>query len=162
MERHFIRKLLKSDYEKIVDIVKTTNVFKPEEIDITKELMDEYLSKGESSGYYFLVSENDGEVLGFACYGPTPATIGTFDLYWIATDPNSGRKGVATELLFNVENELKKQNARLLIAETADTDDYAKARNFYISRGFDLTAHISDYYKPNDGMVILVKKLAEK
>ena len=37
--------------------------------------------------YEFTGAFEDERLLGYACTGPTPATEGTFDLYWLAVDP---------------------------------------------------------------------------
>ena len=37
-------------------------------------------------------------VLGYYCIGPTPATEGTFDLYWIAVEPSLHGRGVGSAL----------------------------------------------------------------
>ena len=62
----------------------STGVFSPGEIQIAVELADERLAKGEASGYYFVFAEEDGQVRGYACYGPIALTVGSYDLYWIA------------------------------------------------------------------------------
>ena len=42
--------------------------------------------------------EQNGAVLGYACFGPTPMTERTWDLYWIAVAPNAKRAGVGRAL----------------------------------------------------------------
>ena len=72
-----------------------TSVFSQEEVECVDELWGEYQAQGaENSGYYFIVDKEDGQVLGYACYGPRALTDRTYDLYWIAVDPNARRGGV--------------------------------------------------------------------
>jgi len=37
----------------------------------------------------------EGKLGGYICYGPTPMTDGTYDLYWIASDPRVRGQGSA-------------------------------------------------------------------
>ena len=96
---------------------------------------------------------------GYICIGPTPATQGTYDLYWIATEPSLHNKGIGTQLLEYVENYLRKKNGRLLIAETSSTSPYEMTRMFYTKKGFQCLACIEGYYKPNDALLIYGKYL---
>jgi hypothetical protein len=48
-----IRSLLNKDREKIKDILSATDMFTDEEIKVAMELVDEFLEKGEASGYEF-------------------------------------------------------------------------------------------------------------
>ena len=44
-----------------------------------------------SSDYFFLGAFTpEEELAGFACYGPTPGTDRTYDLYWIAVIRGAG------------------------------------------------------------------------
>ena len=49
---------------------------------------------------------SDLDLVGYACWGPTPGTQGTYDLYWIVVDPTWQGKGVGTQLLDAVERAL--------------------------------------------------------
>jgi hypothetical protein len=51
-----IRSLLNKDREKIKDILSATDMFTDEEIKVAMELVDEFLEKGEASGYEILHS----------------------------------------------------------------------------------------------------------
>src|SRR5262249_25583772 len=77
-----------ADIERIRAIAEMTGVFTKAEIDIAAELVEERLSKGAASGYEFVLLESRGELMGYACYGLTPGTDASYDLYWIAVAPN--------------------------------------------------------------------------
>ncbi|MBI2428206.1 MAG: hypothetical protein HYV29_05320 [Ignavibacteriales bacterium] len=49
---------------------------------------------------------------------------------------------------------MKQRNGRLLIAETSSTPKYDKTRAFYERKGFRTLAHIKEYYKPDDDLII--------
>ena len=73
-----------TDIENVREIVSSTGFFSDEEVIIAAELVEERLTKGESSGYFFLFIEIDGKTIGYSCFGPIPATKLSYDLYWIA------------------------------------------------------------------------------
>ena len=76
----------------------------------------------------------DGRLAGWICWGPTPCTVGTWDLYWIAVDPALQGAGSATLLVDEMERRLAGQ-ARLVVVETAGRADYAPTRAFYEAAG---------------------------
>ena len=55
----------------------------------------------------------DGALVGWICWGPTPCTIGTFDLYWIVVDPAWQGRGVGSALVAEMEGQLRGK-ARLI------------------------------------------------
>ena len=136
-----------------------TGVFRPAEAAIALEVLDEALAGDED---YRFVGAYDGgadTLVGFACWGPTPATAGTWDLYWLAVDPAWQGKGVGSQLLREVESRLAAHRARLLVVETSFRADYAPTRAFYERRGFRRAALLPDYYAPGDDLVIYLKDL---
>ena len=40
-----------------------------------------------------------GKLAGWICWGPTPCTLGTYDLYWMAVDPALQGSGIGTALV---------------------------------------------------------------
>ncbi|HUF30074.1 MAG TPA: GNAT family N-acetyltransferase [Gemmatimonadaceae bacterium] len=101
----------------------------------------------------------DGELVGFACYGPTPGTDRTYDLYWIAVDPANGRAGIASLLIDEVERRLQGHAARMLVVETSSRSDYLPARGFYARRGYAEVARVAGFYAPDDDRIILTKRI---
>ena len=122
------------------------------------ELLDESLAGDED--YRFLGAYDGDELIGYACWGPTPGTLGTSDLYWIVVDRARQRRGVGTELLRAVEGQLVAEGCRLIVVETSSRADYAPTRAFYERRGFSRTAVIPAYYEPGDDLVVYLKDLA--
>ena len=58
---------------------------------------------------------------GWICWGPTPCTLGTCDLYWIVVDPAQHSAGIGSLLLAEMEQQLAGV-ARLIVVETAGRD----------------------------------------
>jgi ribosomal protein S18 acetylase RimI-like enzyme len=148
------------DGAQIHAITANNSVFKQEEVECVDELWEEYLAQGsERSGYYFLVEKEDEHVLGYACFGPRSLTSGTYDLYWIAVDPNVHRGGVGRRLLAASEEAVRKLGGRLLVLETSGLPTYEPTRKFYHATGYTLEATLKDFYSAGDDLVIFTKHL---
>lgn len=155
-----VRKTERQDFETIRSIVIATEVFNKEEIDIAIELLEIFLNDPNQQDYeIYSYIDSEEKVCGYICIGPTPATTATYDLYWIAVDPATQSKGVGTVLLNFTEDALRQRGGRLLIAETSSTAKYDKTREFYERKKFQKLAHIKEYYKPGDDLIIYGKYL---
>jgi len=148
-----------ADKTPLIQILKNTPEFKPFEVTVAEELIDYYLSDGPKSGYNILIAEDDGEVAGYVCYGETPCTVGTWDIYWIAVSQVKRGKGIGKLLDDAVEKAIKKAHGRLAFIETSSTPLYENTRMFYLRRGYEQVARIPDFYMPGDDKLILQKKL---
>ena len=140
------------------DILAATGMFSADEVGVALELFD-----ASSDGYEFLGAfDRDDTLVGYACYGPTPGTDRTFDLYWIAVHPSAQGAGEGGRLLGEVERRLQARTGRLLVAETSSRADYASTRRFYERRGYQAVARVADFYAPADDRVIYAKCLTPK
>ena len=136
-------------------------MFRPEEVKVALEVFDAALGigRGRDPDYESAGVELDGKLAGWACWGPTPCTVGTFDLYWIVVAAERQGQGVGSALLAEVERRVTGR-ARLIVVETAGRDQYAGTRGFYESRGYRVETRIADYYEPGDDLVTYVKRLS--
>jgi len=152
--------VLESDRRGVREIVASTGFFSDAEIDVAEELVDERLRKGEASGYLFVFAEDAaGRVMGYACYGPVPCTLRSFDLYWIAVRDEARGLGLGRAVLAEVEARLRASGGGKLIAETSSRDQYAPTRAFYLAVGFTEEARIRDYYAPGEDVLYFTKTL---
>jgi D-alanine-D-alanine ligase len=150
----------KKDGLHIHEINAKNTVFSEEEVECVDELWEEYLTQGSVlSGYYFLVDKEDGQVQGYACFGPRSLTSGTYDLYWIAVDPTNHRGGVGRKLLAASEEAVRTLGGRLIVLETSGLPAYEPTRKFYLATGYTLEATLKDFYKDGDDLVIFTKHL---
>ncbi|MDD5486028.1 MAG: GNAT family N-acetyltransferase, partial [Dehalococcoidales bacterium] len=94
-----IRQINSRDKENVFRIFERIAQFKPSEVKVAEELVDEYLQKGTASGYQILVAENSGVIVGYICYGPTPLTETTWDIYWEAVAPECQGYGIGSALI---------------------------------------------------------------
>lgn len=134
-----------------------TGLFHEAEVATAVELLDEALDGDDD--YRFLGAFDGDDLVGYACWGPTPDTIGTYDLYWIAVERARQGEGIGTQLLQAVEPTLSAAGGRLIVVETSSRADYAGTRGFYERNGYARTATIPGYYAPGDDLVIYVKDL---
>jgi len=145
--------------ERLVEILEATGAFAPPEIEIALELFDDGMRTSESYELRGVFSE-DGALQGYACWGPTPGTLGGYDLYWIAVDPRAQGGGYGSTLVRAIEELLRERGARLLVAETSSRASYAETRNFYERGGFVERARVRGFYAVDDDRVIFSKLLA--
>jgi len=122
-------------------------------------LIDAVLEVPGQKDYMIRVSEEGGKVAGYYCVGPTPATEGTFDLYWVAVDPALQGKGIGGALDDHACGLVREMSGRLIIAETSSVPRYRLTRDFYVRRGYSELARIADYYRPGDDLVVYGKYL---
>lgn len=153
-----IRPLQTSDVQPLRQLLIETGVFNSEEINIALELMHVVLDRQDQKDYIIRVYD-DGEVLGYYCVGPTPATSGTYDMYWIATKPSVHGKGIGKTLIAHAEELIQLLGGTLVIAETSSTGRYEKTRAFYQKAGYEEIARIRDYYRQGDSLVVYGKYL---
>ncbi len=154
-----IRPLEPADRDRIREIVESTGNFTPAERETALEVVDEALAAGEASGYLVHVLEDDGVVLGYVCYGPTPLTHGTWDLYWIAVDRAAQGRGAGRALLAFAESDVRDRDGRLLLIETSSQESYGATIRFYERAGYDLAARIRNFYRPGDDKLVFAKEL---
>ena len=134
-------------------------MFREDEIPVALEVFDEAVRMSSSDApYVALGADVDGRLSGWICWGPTPCTLGTYDLYWMAVDPAAQHSGVGTALINEMER-LLAGTARLIVVETAGRLDYSATRRFYEARGYRATATIPDFYAPGDDQVVFVKRV---
>ena len=141
---------------RLEQITAATGLFRPAEVATAVELLDAALAGDD---YRFVGAYAGEELVGYACWGPTPGTLGTADLYWIVVDPGRQRGGVGTALLASVETELVTRAYRLVVVETSARPDYRSTRAFYERRGYRQVAAIPEYYAPGDDLLIYLKDL---
>ena len=153
-----VRPTTPQDAEAIRRLAAAEPLFNAEETACVEELLGDYLEMPDHNGYFFLTAERDGAVVGFACYGPTPLTQGTFDLYWIAVSQEHARQGIGKALMKQAEMDLRQAQARILVVDTSGRAAYAPTRAFYERLGYHKTATVPDFYGPKDDLVIYTRR----
>ena len=156
-----LRTLIAADRARIEEITRAVGRFRDDEIPVALEVFDAAVREDSDGSYHLLGAELDGRLVGWSCWGATPCTLGTYDLYWMAVDPDVQGSGIGTALLIEMERRLSGV-ARLIVIETAGRADYSATRAFYQARGYAPIATIPDFYAPGDDQVVFVKKVRSK
>lgn len=155
-----IRPMTPADRGTVLDLIRETGFFRPDEVQVAEELIDVALGNPDQRDYDIVVVEGpDGRVAGYMTWGPTPLTIGTFDLYWMAVSPRAQGRGHGKDLVRWLEGRVAALGGRLIVIETSSTPRYEPTRKFYLGLGYRETARIPDFYQPGDDRVIYTKRL---
>ena len=152
--------MLKKDKPALMRLLRNTPEFKPFEVTIAEELIDAYLND-PACGYFHLIAESGPDLLGYVCYGPTPLTEATWDIYWMAVSHDHQGTGIGGRLLEAAETKISEAKGRLCMIETSTIPSYEKTRRFYLNHHYETAATIDDFYAPGDGKLILKKRFSQ-
>ncbi len=161
------RDLLPGDRPLVAALLASLPAFSDEERAVALELVDHRLAHPTSDDYRFILSfsspPGDGsgpeELAGYLCYGHTPMTRSTYDLYWIATSRAYARSDVARGLLARLESEMARAGGGLLRVETGSREAHGAGVHFFDALGFARTATVADFYAPGDDLIIFTKRV---
>ena len=178
LENLKIRPMIKEDKQAIMQILRDTPEFIPAEVVVAEEVLDNYLKDPSGSGYYVFVAEltlppllerqgikvkgkgnQQSELVGYICYGPTPLTEGTWDIYWMAVNQKAKGKGIGSALLALAEGKIKEAGGRLILIETSSKPEYERTIKFHRSQGYEVVSQIPDFYALGDDKLTLQKRL---
>ena len=126
---------------------------------MAEELAQERLSRGGPSGYHFVMAERDDRLIGYTCYGPIACTLSSYDIYWIAVQPDIQGEGLGRRLIGEAERLIRETTGTRIYVETSQRPQYDSTRAFYKNMGYRVEAVVPDFYAPGDGKVILCKVL---
>jgi len=155
-----IRPLVKKDRARLLSMLIKTRSFTSAEIGVAMELIDIVLKDLMQKDYTIhCIVNNQDQAIGYICYGPTPMTQGTFDLYWIAVDSEFQKQGVGSKLLVFLDEAVRTRGGRMILADTSMIPHYEKTRKFYLKNGFEEVARVSDYYHPGNDRITFCRKL---
>ncbi|MGQ9795689.1 GNAT family N-acetyltransferase [Desulfosoma sp.] len=148
-----------SDLEEIRRLTAQTGFFNEEEIFMARDLALQSLTSGPASGYFFILLEHAGHVVGYTCYGPIVGTAARFDLYWIVVDPAWQGRGVGRRLLEAAEEAIMNAGGQRVYVETSSRALYKSTRRFYLRAGYVLECTLPDFYGRGDHKIIYCKDL---
>ncbi len=149
----------KGERAALVEMTRVCGIFRPDEIEVADELLQESERHGAGGQYLAIVAEQAGKTVGWACYGLAPMTDATFDLYWIVVAPAEQNRGIGRQLLNDVEQRVRAAGGRWILADTSSTVAYEPTRAFYHGRGYRMFSEIGDFYRIGDGKITIGKRL---
>jgi ribosomal protein S18 acetylase RimI-like enzyme len=156
-----IRPTTPADTSALLALTADTGVFKPADIVTLREVLDHYHAEMQGVGHRAVTLERDGQTVGFAYYAPTAMTDRTWHLWWIAVSRQTQARGLGSELLRHVEEDVHRLGGRLLVIETSSTAQYDPTRRFYLKHGYNQSATLPDFYADGDSMVMFQKRLGD-
>lgn len=157
------RPLEPADRDALWAALRSDGTFGDDEVAVALELID--AAAEDSPDYWIRVAVLDPagavheRVAGYICYGPTPMTAATYDLYWIVTHAESRGRGVAGALIGAMEDHLRQRGGRSVRVETSQTEGYGAARQLYARHGYPEAARFPDFYAPGDDLIVYYKQL---
>ena len=154
-----IRSVTHRDTAAVVALTVAAELFAPEESSVVETMLKEYFAGREAEGHTCVVDDADGDLLAVAYCEPVTATDRTWELTMIGVRQDLHRQGRGAELLRHVEDDLRARDQRLLVIETSALPAFARARAFYLARGYDEEARVRDYFEAGDDMVVFRKAL---
>ena len=140
-------------------MLRTIAQFTPDEVSVAEELIDASLEDAERSGYHCIVAREDDSVHGYICFGPTPMTEATWDLYWIAVAPELQGRGVGKQLYHAFAEALRARGGAHVRIETSSKESYASTGGFYERLGFTIDGRLRDFYAPGDDLLIFYRAI---
>jgi ribosomal protein S18 acetylase RimI-like enzyme len=155
-----IRPTVPADTPTLLALALETAMFKPQEIQALREVLDDYHATNQALGHQCVTHEEDGRIVGFAYYAPASMTDRTWYLYWIAVRKDVQARGIGGALLRYVENDIRHlHQGRLFLIETSSLPHYEPTRRFYHKHGYEQLAVLGDFYADGDDMVVFRKRL---
>ena len=148
-----------SDVGEIRQLVVNTGNFTAAEIAVAVELVTDRLEKGPASDYRFVIADHGGKCVGYTCYGLIPCTTASYDLYWIAVDPEFQRHGLGRLLVATTERFIRAASGQRVYIETSLREHYAGTRAFYERCGYEMASQLTDFYAPGDGKATFCKQI---
>ncbi|NJL56772.1 GNAT family N-acetyltransferase [bacterium] len=130
--------------------------FQPNELEVLAEILTDYFKGNKNSDRFWLMDDDHGPV-GVAYCEQERMTEGTWNLQFIAIQPDRQGQGRGTALLRYVEQTLVRRGARILLVETSASLD--RARAFYRQCGYEEEARIRDFYGAGDDKIVCSKAL---
>ncbi len=157
--RATIRHSVPADRQPVLDLLAATGFFRPDELEVAAEVLDDALEAGSGGHYQSFVAEDEAGVAGWVCAGPTPCTLGAWDIYWLGVAPDRQGRGTGKALVRHCEALILARGGNLSVIETSGSSGYTSTRGFYLGCGYDEAACIADYYAIGDDRIIYTKRL---
>jgi ribosomal protein S18 acetylase RimI-like enzyme len=154
-----MRAIVASDREPLLAMLRSIPQFKPDEVLVAEELIDAAIRDPQGSGYECVVGHQLGQLVGYVCFGPTPMTDATWDLYWIAVAPGLQGRGIGKHLYNACADRVRKRGGEQLRIETSSQESYAATGGFYERLGFAIAGRLNDFYSRGDDLLIFYRKI---
>jgi ribosomal protein S18 acetylase RimI-like enzyme len=146
------------DTTALIALAAVSGLFEPSQTEDLAQMLDRHFSDENQSQDIWL-TDDDNEPVGMAYIAPERMTEGTWNLYLIAVHPDRQKQGRGKALLSYVEQMLMERGERILLVETAGTDDFEYVREFYRQNGYEEEARIREFYTIGVDKIVFRKAL---
>jgi ribosomal protein S18 acetylase RimI-like enzyme len=154
-----LRPIQPSDLEPLSRLLRRIEQFKAEEVQVAEELIEASIRDPEGSGYETIVAVTDTDMAGYICFGPTPMTRATWDLYWVAVSPEVQGQGLGKRLYAAFADAIRQKGGQQVRIETSSQESYAATGGFYERLGFSIDGKLRDFYADGDDLLIFYRKI---
>jgi GNAT superfamily N-acetyltransferase len=155
-----LRDIHADDRRGLAAILAATDNFAELELDVALELIDGAIDAPEASGYRAFVAEDGDELLGYLCYGRTPMTRATYDLYWIVVAQAARGRGVGRRLYHELCRRIAAAGGGQIRVETSSKESYSGTARFYARLELPLVVTMPDFYAPGDDLLVYYARVA--
>ena len=136
-----------------------TGGFKPYEVEVLREVLDDFHAGAVGPDHAAVVAEQDGRIVGYAYYAPDVMTDGSWYLYWIAVARDLHARGIGGDVLRHAEDDARRRGGRVMFIETSSLPHSEPTRRFYLKHDYAITGVLRDFYSDGDDMVVFRKRL---
>ena len=153
-----IRLTTPDDTTALIALAEASGLFDPNQTDDLAQMLDKHFRDRNETQDIWL-TDDDNEPVGIVYIAPERMTKGTWNLYLIAVHPDRQKQGRGKALLSYVEQMLMERGERILLVETAGTDDFEYVREFYRKNSYEEEARIREFYTAGIDKIVFRKAL---
>ena len=153
-----IRLTTPDDTTALIALAAASGLFDPNQTDDLAQMLDKHFRDRNETQDIWL-TDYDNEPVGIVYVAPERMTEGTWNLYLIAVHPDRQKQGRGKALLSYVEQMLMERGERILLVETAGTDEFEYVREFYRQNGYEEEARIREFYTAGVDKIVFRKAL---
>jgi len=151
-----IRSTIHQDLPELKQVLDETELFPSE---MLEDMVTGHLSDAPSDDVW-LTCELDESAIGFCYAVPEQLADCAWNMLAIAVLPAKQGCGAGAALTKTLEDRLREDGQRILIADTSGTEDFDQTRAFYRKNGYIEEARIRDFWAKGDDKVTFLKALA--
>ena len=154
-----IRPLVAADAPSVLALARETGLLTPPELEDLRWRLEYYPQRPESHRHQALVWDEAGLLTGAVYYAPVAMTDRTWNLHWLLARPPFTARGIAGRLLHHAEEDVRRQQGRLLVVETSSRPALEGLRCLCEDRAYEPGAVLPDFYADGEAQVIFRKRL---
>lgn len=160
-KEHFgtIEFLEKQDVEEAIEILKQwPDYFNENDVNAALSDFERHFNNHENDVHYFVMRDPEGKIIAIGGYGKERLMPDVYFVGYFAVEKELQRKGIGSELLARIENDLK-EKARMLIIRAEEKGPENPTALFYEKHGYKKTGTVPDYWGDGYDLTFWTKRL---